>query len=445
MVARVAGFLLGAAALLTAEPLYAQAPPIITRVDAQMSASTLVIEGSNFVASPVPTVLIGTDSGGFQPLTVLSASPTKIAALLPSGIAPGSYLVVAQFVSKPVSAALFNVTIGAVGPKGDKGDPGPPGLQGPKGDHGDKGDKGDKGDTGPQGPPGEVTQAAFDAYRNLLSSPAKLNDLTNPVDYSRLKSVPALITQGQFDALAARVATLEAKIGAATPPPPPPPSQTGNDFSCFGAAAPTTASDPITISGSVTQLNSSNTAQVPAVGVQVEIHRRSDDSLLGSGTSDGGGGYSLQVTSGGAPLDVYVTFSGLSLVPARAYSSRALTKDTSLGTLLLASSTFLNLLYNFSAVTPQPDTASVLVSVRDCSGAAVANATLNAIPAGQTRYAGTDGLPSSATATTANGGVFLLNQPSGQTALQAVLNGATLGQLLINAPANQLIYVVLTP
>src|SRR2546425_6158838 len=102
---------IGIAITCYAMELHAQTatpPPIITRADAHVSTSTLFVEGANFIVSPTPVVLLGTEAGGFQSLTVLSATSSTMTAVLPL-ISPGSYLLIAQFGTKPILTAAIVV------------------------------------------------------------------------------------------------------------------------------------------------------------------------------------------------------------------------------------------------------------------------------------------------------------------------------------------------
>jgi hypothetical protein len=118
----------------------------VTSAQADFAIGRLTIKGSQF-GSEAPTVML---SG--QPLTVVTFTSESIEAMLPAGIAPGTYVLsVSRGGSGNVNdakTATLHVTLGTAGPKGDKGDQG---LQGPKGDKGDTGPQGiqgPKGDTG---------------------------------------------------------------------------------------------------------------------------------------------------------------------------------------------------------------------------------------------------------------------------------------------------------
>ena len=128
---------------------------VITDAAADAGLTTLVIrgfnlDGDNDKGKKTLAVLIG---GHATPLTVVSASSTQITALLPVGIAPGSYLLTVDYGNSHESDQSW-ITLGATGAQGPKGDPGAAGSPGPKGDPGAQGPKGDPGAQGPQGEPG---------------------------------------------------------------------------------------------------------------------------------------------------------------------------------------------------------------------------------------------------------------------------------------------------
>jgi len=134
--------------------------PIVFGATVDTKANTLTLTGTHFGASPTVTL------GGVLPLAVLSSNSTQIVTDLPASLAPGSYLLFLQFSNGNDSgdigragvdlaqgtgvnhtAAVFEVTVGAVGPQGPKGDPGAPGP---------KGDPGATGQPGAAGAPGQA-------------------------------------------------------------------------------------------------------------------------------------------------------------------------------------------------------------------------------------------------------------------------------------------------
>jgi hypothetical protein len=153
--------LLAAAPVLRAD----NAPPPVI-YNAQISASTITIDGIHF-GTAIPTVTMN----GI-PLSVSSSTNTMVLANLPSSITsnPGTYLLKlvnnSETEDEQLRSVKFEVAVGATGPTGPAGPmgpPGAPGAQGPKGDtgatgatgaSGPQGAQGLKGDAGPAGPSG---------------------------------------------------------------------------------------------------------------------------------------------------------------------------------------------------------------------------------------------------------------------------------------------------
>jgi hypothetical protein len=138
--------------------------PVITEARANEAQTILQVVGTS-LSGGTPLLTIGTQA---TPLVVTLATPTRIEAMLPPGILPGTYLLTLTFgkeMEKNSDAAgprgdAFWVTLGAQGPTGPQGVAGPAGatgqqgLAGPVGATGPQGPAGPIGATGPQGPAG---------------------------------------------------------------------------------------------------------------------------------------------------------------------------------------------------------------------------------------------------------------------------------------------------
>jgi hypothetical protein len=132
--------------------------PQILGVQADTTNNLLLIQGVVLPSGSAPVVTLG----GTQ-LTVTSFSDIDITANLPSGLAPGSYLLLVG--DGGPHFAQFAVTVGAVGPQGPAGPQGVAGATGPVGPQGPAGPQGvagvagavgPQGPAGPQGDPGLV-------------------------------------------------------------------------------------------------------------------------------------------------------------------------------------------------------------------------------------------------------------------------------------------------
>lgn len=124
---------------------------VIRSATASATPGRLVIRGAN-LATPEgarPTVRLAD-----QPLSVETAGPDQIIAVLPDGWTPGSYLLTVSRGTGVPQNDSFEVTIGAAGPTGMPGPAGPPGVEGPPGPAGAQGPQGSQGPQGPAGPAG---------------------------------------------------------------------------------------------------------------------------------------------------------------------------------------------------------------------------------------------------------------------------------------------------
>ena len=132
------------APLVRADPL----PLTITSAAADAALTRLTIQGANFIGGPntATQVFLGETH---TPLTILALSNAEITVLLPSGVAPGSYLLTVGYgLGENRKYDEMSVALGAVGPQG------PQGIQGPAGSQGATGQTGLTGATGAAGAAG---------------------------------------------------------------------------------------------------------------------------------------------------------------------------------------------------------------------------------------------------------------------------------------------------
>lgn len=138
-------------------PNSTQMSVLTARADAAMI--TLRFEGQNFCATP----LVKMSTYSLQ----ITGTPTATSfdALLPAGMAAGTYLTQVSCGTASNLNALIDVTVGTTGPqgpKGDKGDQGLTGPQGPAGAVGPEGPTGPQGQTGAQGATGAQGPAGLE-------------------------------------------------------------------------------------------------------------------------------------------------------------------------------------------------------------------------------------------------------------------------------------------
>jgi hypothetical protein len=284
---------------------------------------------------------------------------------------------------------------GPEGPRGVAGAKGDPGPAGPAGAPGATGPTGPAGPGGPPGPPGEVTSA-------------------------------------ELNALLARVSALEAVVGTIPPTPPAPPS-----LLCAGSPAPTTASDPLVISGHLESLGSLGDTPVP--GATLEARQGAGDAVVATAAADGAGNFVLAVPTGGVPFDGYLVLSRSGYVVTRVYVSRPMSSHVHLGTVFLATPTAMDMLATIQGLVWQPGTATILASARDCAGAEIAGAEITFTQGGTPiGTIGTAPIPVAPF-------VLALEVPPGVTEVSARAEGVTLSTVDTASLAGQLTLVLLVP
>lgn len=196
------------------------------------------------------------------------------------------------------------------------------------------------------------------------------------------------------------------------------------NFFCAGEPAPTTAVDPLTVAGAVTDLLSGT----PIAGATVEARRQAGGTLLDTDTTAADGSFSLSASTGGTPLAAYLQltaggYPGTYFYPADPFAADA----TGLGVRAITSSA-LSLAYVLAGIGVQtPGTGTTVAIVTDCDGVPIQGATVGFAPAaGALRYLA-GGTPSpSATSTDASGVALGMNAPPGATSVSAQFNGVSL-------------------
>jgi hypothetical protein len=154
--AAIAAFTIASAAQLASAD--SSRDPVIIEVRANAANTVLQVTGAN-LSDRTPKLTLGAQA---RPLVITLLSPTRIDALLPAGISPGSYLLTLTTGkqkdggndSNEDRGDEFWVTLAAAGAAGKDGATGPAGPAGPAGVTGATGAMGPQGLTGPVGPAG---------------------------------------------------------------------------------------------------------------------------------------------------------------------------------------------------------------------------------------------------------------------------------------------------
>ena len=205
---------------------------------------------------------------------------------------------------------------------------------------------------------------------------------------------------------------------------------------------PTTAPDPIVISGFTDQVT--GIGVFPEAGVKLDAYVNGDVSPRATVTSDAQGAFSLNVPSGGTANSGYLLATKTGLVPTYLYAATAVYMNLPGSTDVIVSGQTIGNLTNAAGVTQDPTKGLISVQIIDCGGAPIAGAHLTS-PTGAVFYT-SQGAPSAgATATDGSGVIYIFNVPTGPVTLGATLGTKVLRSNQVGSFANSPTFTNLQP
>jgi hypothetical protein len=213
-------------------------------------------------------------------------------------------------------------------------------------------------------------------------------------------------------------------------------------FECLGLALPTTAPALVNVSGRVTA-NVLSPSPVPHAFVYA--FRVGDTTHFAGDTTDTPGNYSLAISTGGSPVNGYLTVSDSGRhLSTSAYPAVPLASDVTENVLLVSSSEFA-LLAGSAGITPVAGDGFIAIVVRNCQGEPVAGATVSSTPAGEVRY-NVGSIPNAtATSTSSDGVGYIANVAPGDVTVKASISGLTLRQHVVRANADGITLTEIQP
>lgn len=112
------------------------------------------------------------------------------------------------------------------------------------------------------------------------------------------------------------------------------------DLTCFGATAPTTAADPITLAGTTQTFGQNGGSSVPMVAV--DVFKNSSNTPVASVVSDATGAFTTgNIATGGVPMDGYIRLAKSTYRTSYTYPPSPIVASlTDVPALLLSNSTF---------------------------------------------------------------------------------------------------------
>jgi hypothetical protein len=202
----------------------------------------------------------------------------------------------------------------------------------------------------------------------------------------------------------------------------------------------------LTISGTASSIGISGST--PQAGVTIEVHKASDDSVLGTATSDAAGAYSITATTSGTAIDGYLKATKTGFKDTYLYPPAPLSADfAGAPVLLLDASTWSTVNTALLGETQAAGAGWIALIVVDniTAQTPIMGATVTTTPAGKIHYNGTQGLPQAqATATAADGIAYSVNVAAGDVAVNASKTGLTFKSHTIKARADQITMTLVT-
>jgi len=245
-----------------------------------------------------------------------------------------------------------------------------------------------------------------------------MRDLRTPFVFALVLAPIAACGGGSSDTPDAAVP--DAPVDSA-PPPDMTPDGPQFDFSCMGNAAPAdgTASDPIAVTGTVSDINlvAQMLEPVPGATVLGVVTGGTPDST----TTDGTGAFALSLMTGTNPIDAYLEVSKTLHHSMRVYPPSPLTADLSMVPALLLSESNFQTLVMFTGATQSTNNGTVGLAILDCNNqpidGAVPSLAQNGSDLGITPIDGSAVQP----------GLFIFfDVPPGVTTVGATFNGTAL-------------------
>jgi hypothetical protein len=214
----------------------------------------------------------------------------------------------------------------------------------------------------------------------------------------------------------------------------------GPPFGCLNAPPPTTADDPIIVSGTTSDpFTSSAIGNVTVTGQLTTIM-----SSLFVTHSDAMGNYRQQQATGGVPMDLYVHAAASGYLDSFYYPPHPVNHDAVFDVSLFTpqgSST----LAAAAQLTFNAADSVVILTVADCNGTPLAGATVTSSAAGTIRYFIGPMPSTTATATDSAGHVMVANMPPGNATLSATVSGMALKPRNVQSVAGAYVLTFIQP
>lgn len=202
----------------------------------------------------------------------------------------------------------------------------------------------------------------------------------------------------------------------------------------------------VTISGTVVERTSGGSS--PEADVTIAAYRSSDENTaLATTTSDAQGNFSLTISTNGEGIVGFLKASKTGFTTVYLYPHRPVTEDLAMVPLNMLSESTFNLLAGFgNQQAGNGVVALIVLSGPEFNSTPVEGATISTTPASNPyRYNSNTGLPTSTTATAADGIAFAFNAPAGAITVTAAKQGLSFQPTMVKSFADSITQTIVSP
>ncbi len=220
-------------------------------------------------------------------------------------------------------------------------------------------------------------------------------------------------------------------------------TELSGDFACNGVAWPTTAPDPLSLVGRVTD----PVGMTNVGGAAVEIRKRSDDSVIVMGDAATNGIFAFNVATAGTAPALYRKATLAGRIDGYTYDPYP-PYDTNHSTRGIYAPTAANRdsYYTAAGIASDPARSTVFVEIFDCLDLQVYGATIEAPGAAKIIYLDDNGAPTASQLSTGSPGVAVaLNVPAGAVDITVHAGSVVYRAVPVTSRANTFIYAPRLP
>lgn len=220
------------------------------------------------------------------------------------------------------------------------------------------------------------------------------------------------------------------------------------ELACLGEQLPSTAADPIAVSGRSKELTLNGTEDLAAVAITAyQIYPAAPDEALDSTTSAENGDFSLSLMSGDVPIDGYLVGTKADYLDVRVYPPQPIYEDLSAAPVTLITPASMSLIASISGVSLMSEMGVIIVVVFDCNGDPAAGAQISTDGmVGKTVYLNENSLPDEELdQTTSAGAAILFNVAPGDVLVDAAVGGDSFRERLVVTEVGLITYVGIRP